>query len=65
MPQISLISLEEVQDALERYTAVVDSSELTIQSKATYLLHANQFVRWLADDFEPGSTLRGRPNRRR
>ncbi len=60
MPKISRAALDEVWDALERYKEVVEATEMTPQSKSTYLLHAEQFVRWLADDFEPGATLRRR-----
>lgn len=56
MPKVSLISLQEVQEALDRYRSVVEQSELRPLSKQTYLLHADQFVRWLADDFIPGET---------
>ena len=63
MPKISLPSLHEVQEAFERYSDVVEESELQLSSKNTYLLHAKQFVRWLADDFEPGTTIRGRQRR--
>jgi hypothetical protein len=65
MPKISLMSLQEVQDAFERYSDVVEESELRLSAKNTYLLHARQFLRWLSDDFEPGATIRGRQPRRR
>ena len=59
MPKISLMSLQEVQDAFERYSDVVEESELRLSAKNTYLLHARQFLRWLSDDFEPGATIQG------
>lgn len=55
MPKISPGALREVQDALEQYARIVEATRLAPQSKETYLGHAEQFVRWLADDFEPGS----------
>ena len=57
MPKVSANISIAVQDALERYKEVVEATEMTPTSKKTYLLHAEQFVRWLADDFEPGATL--------
>ena len=57
MPKLSLRSLEEVQEALRQYEQTVEASPLRLSSKNTYLLHARQFVRWLADDFEPGETV--------
>lgn len=58
MPKISNDALRQVQEALDRYEEEVNGSSLARNTKATYLLHANNFVRWLDDDFEPGGTLR-------
>ena len=60
MPKIGQAALREVQDALERYKEVVEATEMTPTSKNTYLLHAEQFVRWLSDDFAPGIRVRRR-----
>ncbi len=60
MPKVGQDTLTAVQDALERYKEVVEATELTSESKRTYLLHAENFVRWLADDFEPGINVRNR-----
>ena len=57
MPKVSSLTLQEVQEALRRYEETVEASSLRLSSKNTYLLHARQFVRWLADDFEPGETV--------
>ena len=57
MPKVSSLTLKEVQEALRRYEETVEESPLRLSSKNTYLLHARQFVRWLADDFEPGETV--------
>ena len=57
MPKVSANISIAVQDALERYKEVVEATEMTLTSKKTYLLHAKHFVRWLADDFEPGAKL--------
>ena len=59
MPKLDLDAMRQVQGALEHYEEEVAATEMTVESKRTYLLHANQFVRWLNDDFEPGATLRG------
>jgi hypothetical protein len=54
MPKVSLEALREVQQALERYEAEVEATNLTEDSKQTYLGHTRHFVRWLNDDFIPG-----------
>ena len=58
MPKVNYAVVAQVRDAFAQYEREVTASRLTLQSKATYILHASQFVRWLDDDFEPGSTLR-------
>ena len=63
VPKISQSSLQEIREAFERYSDVVEESELRLSAKNTYLLHARQFVRWLSDEFEPGATIRGRRTR--
>ena len=60
MPQVDHVCLEQVRRAWARYEAEVDAALMEVSSKATYIGHARQFVRWLADEFEPGGTLRGR-----
>ena len=57
MPKVSPEVLRTVQDALEIYKKTVSEKALSPSSKETYLLHAEHFVRWLDDDFEPGATL--------
>ena len=54
MPKVSQDILQRVRAALKRYQAEVDAAPLTRSTKRTYNLHAEHFVRWLADDFEPG-----------
>ena len=63
MPKVSHEVLAAVENAVKQYEQEVKSTALAQLSKATYLLHARHFVRWLDDDFEPGATLRRR-NRR-
>ena len=60
MPKISPVALQEVQDALERYRNEVDDTDLSPKTKKTYIRHASTFVRWLADNFTPGSQLKSR-----
>ena len=60
MPKVSSISLQEIQEALERYRLEVEATRMTVKTKHTYLLHAENFVRWLSDDFNPGANVRRR-----
>ena len=59
MPKVSHDVLQRVRAAFERYQAEVDAAPLAPYTKHTYLLHAEHFVRWLDDDFEPGIRKRG------
>lgn len=52
--RISMESLREIEVALGQYRAEVNQASLADNTKDTYLLHANNFVRWLKRDFEPG-----------
>ena len=49
-----------VKDALREYQDEVNRSSLSPASKANYLSHASDFVKWLEDEFTPG---RGRVRR--
>ena len=62
MPRVGNIS--EIQEALIEYENEVNESELAETSKSTYLIHAQNFARWLDNDFEPGQRLR-QPMKRR
>ncbi len=57
MPKVSPTTLREVREALRRYERIVAASPMRESTKKTYLLHSNNFVRWLADDFEPGASV--------
>lgn len=46
---------QEIRDAFEEYSRLVADSGLSETSQKTYLLHAGNFVRWLNDEFVPGS----------
>jgi hypothetical protein len=52
--RISSKALQEVEEALKQYEKEVQSSKMEPSTKRTYLLHSNNFVRWLKDDFVPG-----------
>jgi hypothetical protein len=58
MPRISFPALMELQEVLERYKGVVEATGLKSNTKWTYVTHAEHFVRWLNDDFEPGINVR-------
>ena len=49
--------MEEVRQALRRYVSEVEASPLKQSSKWNFVLHAENFVRWLEDSFNPGSRL--------
>lgn len=53
--RISTAAMSEVEDALKGYYSVVESSDLSQSSQASYIDMANNFVRWLRGDFIPGS----------
>jgi len=53
-PQLSSSALSEVQTALKAYYDAVETSDLSQSSQATYIDMANNFVRWLSGDFNPG-----------
>jgi hypothetical protein len=55
--RISPSALSEVQAAFNAYCDAVEKSNLTDNSKATYVDRANNFMRWLRYDFDPGSRV--------
>ncbi len=48
-------TLEGLEEALRVYCAEVDTADLAVDTKRTYIRHATTFVRWIAGDFTPGS----------
>ena len=52
--RISNPALAEVLEAVEDYELKLALSDLNPRTREIYLLHARNFVRWLADDFNPG-----------
>ena len=64
MPKLNNRLLQQIRDAFCSYEEEVETTDLKQLTKKTYIVHARNFVRWLHDDFEPGSKLerRGKPN---
>ncbi len=58
MKQLKPICRKQVAEALEVYREEVEAALLKRSTKDTYLLHAENFVRWLHGNFEPGSRKR-------
>lgn len=56
--KLSAFSMKEVEAALEKYHAVVHAAKMAKTTEKTYLLHADNFVRWLKGEFEPGKNKR-------
>lgn len=54
--KISPAALSEITEASEPYREEVEGARLTRFTKDAYLRHAENFVRWLQDDFESGGT---------
>jgi hypothetical protein len=54
-PRITTAALSEVQSALKAYCAAVGTSDLSQASQGIYMDMAENFVRWLKGDFNPGS----------
>jgi len=52
---VSSKTFEDVEAALREYEEEVRASNMTPSTKATYLRHAEHFVRWLKGDFVPGA----------
>lgn len=58
MLEISESALREVEEALERYKVEVRESGVAPNTEQTYIPNAEQFVRWLKGEFQPGSQVR-------
>jgi hypothetical protein len=61
--QVATPTLFEIETALRSYCETVLKSDLSDHSKADYINGADNFVRWLKGDFDPGSRV-ARPRRR-
>jgi hypothetical protein len=54
-PRITAPALSEIQAALKAYYTELQSSDLSETSQGIYMVHAENFVRWLKGEFSPGS----------
>ena len=52
---VSSKALQEIETALREYEREVQASKMTPSTKHTYLLHTENFVKWLKGDFVPGA----------
>jgi len=58
MPKISAQALKEVQQALEQYKKEILAVGYAQNTEKTRISQSDAFVRWLNDEFTPGSGLR-------
>lgn len=63
MLKISSAAFGEVEQALRQYLRDVEGADLKPLTKKTYTLHAENFVRWLRNDFDPGARKAGEKRR--
>ena len=54
MAKVNREFLEDLRAAFELYCEAVNRTNLSSNTKKTYLSDVHRFVRWLEDDFEPG-----------
>ena len=45
-------ALSKIQEALDRWTAAVEATDMRITTKRTYIDHPSRFVRWLAGEYD-------------
>jgi isochorismate synthase EntC len=45
-------SIEDIRRAFQRYCDEIDASDRKATTKATYVQHADRFVRWLAGEVD-------------
>jgi hypothetical protein len=55
-------ALDDLRREFQRYSDLVNTSDLAPSTKTTYLVHADRFVRWLAGEVEIGSGPTLRPS---
>lgn len=55
--KISPSAMSEVLTALDGYWDALEASDLTERSKGIYMAMAENFVRWMRNDFVPGSRM--------
>ncbi len=54
---MSLGAIAELRSALDEYQRTVADAPLAPTTKQTYVLHSENFVRWIEGDFEPGGRV--------
>jgi hypothetical protein len=49
-------TLDDLRREFDRYSKLINAADLAPTGKATYLTHADRFIRWLAGevDIQPG-----------
>lgn len=52
--RVSSKTLQEIEAAFREYEREVESTNITPSTKQTYLLHSENFVKWLKGEFVPG-----------
>lgn len=45
-----LYTIEDIKAKFEEYANLINNSDRSINTKVTYLTHANRFIRWLAGE---------------
>jgi hypothetical protein len=55
--RISAPAMAEVLSALDGYWDELEASDLSEKSKGIYMAMADNFVRWMRNDFVPGSRM--------
>ena len=55
--RVTAAAMSEIETALKGYYTAVEASDLALSSQATYIDMANNFVRWLRGEFDPGSRV--------
>ena len=53
--RVSNEALQEIEAALREYEQEVESSNMSPATQHTYLLHSENFVKWLKGEFVPGA----------
>jgi hypothetical protein len=59
--RVSPSAISEIDRALKEYCHVVLASELSATSQDVYIYHADNFVRWLKGEFDPGVRVNPHP----
>jgi hypothetical protein len=52
---VSSKTLDEIEAALREYERQIEASNMTPSTKHTYVLHSENFVKWLRGEFVPGA----------